>query len=113
MSPFVLQFSGTKKTIEVKKLRSNGGGDDFGDGNCCAAYSLLTVALVVDRKGLVKVMNCGLKNRSWSVNKLEMECLNDGGAAWEVCTVAVGQDGKIGLALDRTGRVLSVRFVEK
>jgi hypothetical protein len=76
------------------------------------AYSPLTVALAVDRQGMVKVMNCATANRNWNVNTLEMEGLNGQGEAWGICKVGFNEDGKIGFAIDRMGKVLVVRFLE-
>jgi hypothetical protein len=117
--PFVLKFGATKsgatkKLIEVKKLRSNGtSSDDYGDANCCVAYSPLTVALAVDGTGMVKLMNCATTaNRKWNVDRLGMEGLNGEGKAWGICKVGFNEDGKIGFAIDRMGKVLVMRFLE-
>lgn len=76
------------------------------------AYSPLTVALAVDRKGMVKVMNCAMANRNWHVNTLEMEGLSGEGEAWGICKVGFNENGKIGFAIDRMGKVLVVRLLE-
>lgn len=114
INPFILNFSATKKTVEPRFLHSSKASDDYGDGNCCVAFSPLVAAgLTVERKGLVKVMNCAAGNRPWNVNPLEREILHAEGVAWGNCKVGFSENGRLGLAVDRMGKILAVRFLDR
>ena len=64
------------------------------------------------RKGLVKLLNCATGNRGWNVDPLARESLEAGDSPWVNCKTGFSEDGKIGFAADRKGKVLAVRFLE-
>jgi len=100
-----------KREIEVVSLANDRTDyDDYTDRNCCAAYSpLANVALIISSTGTVKVANCTLGSRKWNVDKMLNEKL-DGAQPWLDCSLAISNDGLLGLALDRRGKLVIVKF---
>ena len=110
--PFVLKnVTSRKKDLEVITLvNGNTDANDYGDKNGCVAYSPLgNVALIVPINGHVKLANCNSGNRTWNVDRMAHEKLN-GAQPWVDCSLVISNDGYLGLALDRRGKLVLIKF---
>lgn len=85
-------------------------GEMYKDTNCRVAYSpISSAALLVTRTGTVKLVNCAMKGRKWTVVDLSKEKMDDM-KPWRYCSLGFSKDGYRGLALDRRAKLLVVEF---
>lgn len=81
--------------------------EDYGDTNCGVACSILyNASLMISHTGLVRIADFG-KDRSRSVDNMMNERMN-GSQPWRDCRLALLEG--IGLALDRRGKLLVIKF---
>ena len=81
--------------------------DIYKDKNCLAANSPVSnVALIIERSGLVKLVNCSTGQNTWKVHDLGR--LENRG--WQFWALGFSSDGCRALALDRKGKLLIAEF---
>jgi hypothetical protein len=83
------------------------GGKDYKYHNRCVAYSPLShIALIITRKGTVKMINCSAVTKAWMVGeKMEVS-----GPNWRFCSLNFSRDGYRAVALDRKGKMVVIEF---
>lgn len=111
--PVVLKnVTSRNEDVEVMSLVNNDKDcNDYTDKNCCVAYSpIANVALIIPLDGPVKLVNCALGKRGWNIDKMMNEKM-DGEQPWLDCSLIISNDGLLGLALDRRGKLVLVRFI--
>lgn len=75
--------------------------------NRCAAYSPLSnSAMIITRSGTVKLANCSLGLKSWTVVEVGERMVVSG----RCCSLGFSTDGSRVLALDRRGKLLVLEF---
>ena len=86
-------------------------GKGYGKSNCRVAYSsLFGVALVVDRNGIIKLVNCDTTNTNWTVRVMNIHKLHVKGDDWRASSIAISADGMRGLVVDRCGTLIVAEF---
>ena len=113
--PFILKYITSKeKSPEVVSLVDNKDKKDYGDENGCVAYSTIPdvhIALIIPVKGPVKLINCSPPGkRRWTVERMANETM-DTKLPWIDCSLRISNDGLVGLALDRRGKLVLVKFI--
>jgi hypothetical protein len=100
-----------KKGVEAVSLANERKDyEDYTDKNCCVASSpLADMALIISLNGTVKLANCTPGSRRWNIDKMLNEKM-DGSQPWLDCSLAISNDGLLGLALDRRGKLVIVKF---
>ena len=87
---------------------------EYGYENGCVAYSTLpnvNVALIIPVTGHVKLINCNPPGkRGWRAERMAHETM-DTKKPWIDCSLRISNDGLIGLALDRRGKLVVIKFI--
>ena len=111
--PFILKniTSKTKELVVVPLVYNKKDEEDYGDKIGCVAFSPLgNVALLVPINDFVRLANCNsAQDRKWTVDKMQYEKMN-GAQPWVDCSLAISNDGYLGLALDKRGKLVLIRF---
>lgn len=113
--PYILKNITSKtKALEIVTLvrvNNNKDAEDYCDKNGCVAFSPLgNVALLIPANEFVRLANCSSKpDRKWNVDKMEYEKM-DGSQPWVDCSLVISTDGYLGLALDRRGKLVLIKF---